>query len=408
MASRNKRKLKSWQRRKIRRTKIIICAVLFCVLLILGVIAIIALRPFESVDLCDYAFYTYGGYNTKGNVTVEIDTEKALELVQKLKTDHEDAVFNFKKCEAEDFKAFYDSLSVTVTAPQYLSNGSKFSYTVNYNTELAKKLKLDIKRNSREVMVSGLATAAVISLDQVFEGISFTFEGVSPSITAVMTNNVTNPYLQDVVYNIEGEKELYSEGDVIRVRASYDEAVCLEKHFVIDTDQTECYRDYIVTADAHYLRTPEELPQSVVREAVSAANTAFTTKSAKEFGVRVFIEANVAPIYINKESTFEWATYSPVSAYIKIANEDVAGKNSNTYNDLDIVYSCVMKQANGEAVKLEAVVRFSNIIVRADGSCAYDFSNPTIIAASHMDSRIKRTVTVNYEGDHIIQKLNVN
>lgn len=407
MARRSKKKLKSWQRRRIRRTKMIIGAVLFCVLIIALILLVNAAKPYERVDLTEYCICTYSGYNTKGSVEVTVDESKLSELMRSLKTKYEDSFIHFSKCEAEDYNAFYRSISVTLTSPQYLSNGSKFSYTVNYDKQLAKKLRLKVKSDRKEVMASGLVTAAVISQDQVFEGISFVYEGVSPNITATMVNNTTNPYLSDVTFNIEGEKETYTEGDVIRVRATYDEAVALEKHFVIDCSSTECYRDYVVEASSHYIRSKEELPQSVIKEAVASANTAFTTKSAKEFGVRVFIESGVAPIYINKESTFEWASYNPVSAYLKIANADVAGKNSNTYNDLDVCYTCVMKQANGEAINLEAVVRFSNIVVNNDGTLSYDFSKPTIIAASHMDSRIKKTVIGNYEKDHTIDKLSV-
>ncbi len=387
--------------------KMIFRAVLFCVFVVMIILLIRSAKPFEKVDLCDYATYTYSGYNTKGTVEVSINEELASNLMKRLRDKYDSAVFKFNDCTSEDYNAFYNSLSVTVMAPQYLSNGSMYSYTVNYNKELAKKLKLKVVRNTREVMANGLVTAAVLSLDQVFEGISFTYEGISPGITAVMNNNTVNPYLADFTFNIEGEKEAYAEGDVIRVRANYDEAVCLEKHFVVDAPLEECYKDYIVQSESHYIKSAAELPDSVLQTAISSANSAFTTKSAKEFGVRVYFEAGIAPIYINKDSTFEWASYGPISAYLKVANDDIAGKNSNNYNDLDIVYNCVMRQANGETVNVEAVVRFKDIVVNNDGSFTYDFSNAKISSVSHFDARIKKVVVGNYEGTHTIEKLKI-
>lgn len=407
MARRTNKKLKSWQRRKRRRTRLLLCAVLFCVAIAFLIGFIKSLAPYEKVDLADYALYTYSGYNTKGSVEVTINEELASLLMQRLRSDYEDAFINFKKCESEDYNAFYNSLSVTVDAPEYLSNGSKFRYTVNYNTELAKKLKLKVTNNKKEVMVSGLVTAAVISYDTLFEGITFTYEGVSPKLTAIMTNNTVNPYLTDVEFVIEGEQEFYKEGDVIRVRAIYDEAVCLERHFVIDRELSECYKDYIVEGGSHYLRSADELPKDLLDRAVSAANSAFTTKTANEFGVRVYFEANIAPVYVNKKSTFEWVSYGPISAYIKVAREDVAGKNSINFNDLDIVYTGVLTQADGKHVDVEAVVRFKDIIVNGDGTYTYDFSNPTICSCSHFDARIKKNVIANYEKNFVIEKLSL-
>ena len=405
--SRRKKKLKSWQRRRRRRIRLFMFAVFFCVILTVIIGALKSLAPYEKVDLADYANYTYSGYNTKGSVDVVINEDLTSILMQKLKQDYEDAFINFKKCDTEDYHRFYSSLSVTVNAPEYLSNGSRFSYTVNYDKDLAKKLKLKVKNDTREVMVSGLVTAAVISYDTLFEGISFTYEGVSPKLSATMTNNTVNPYLADVEFIIEGEEEYYEEGDVIRVRAVYDEKVCLEKHFVIDKEQSECYKDFIVEANSHYVRSASELSQDIINRAVSAANSAFTTKTANEYGVRVYFEANIAPVYVNKKSTFEWVSYGPISAYLKVANQEIAGKNSNNYNDLDIVYTGVLTQADGQHVNVEAVVRFKDIIVNNDGTYTYDFSNPSISSCSHYDARIKKNVIANYEKNWTVEKLSL-
>ena len=407
MARRKRKKLKSWQRRRIRRIKAIIRAVLFCVLILCFVLVIKSFGPYEKVDLCDYATYTFSGYNTKGSVDVEINDELASILMQRLLKEYDKAFINFSKCTAEDYNAFYNSMDVTVNGPEYLSNGSKFTYTVNYDESLAKRIKLKVKNNTREVMVSGLVTAAVIPLDKLFEGVSVEFEGISPSISATVVNNTTNPYLSDVEFVIDGEQETYADGEVVRVKAIYDESQCLEKHFVIDEDYDNCYKEYPVSSASHYVQSADELTPEFIQMAISAANNAFTTKSAKEFGVRCYFEANIAPVYVNKDSTFSWVSYAPLSAYLKVAHPDIAGKNSNNYNDIDIVYNCTMTQADHRSINVEAVVRFRDIIINEDGSYEYDFSNPSISSCSHMDSRIKKNVIYNYEDDYDINKLNI-
>lgn len=407
MAARKKKKLKSWQRRRRKRVKLFFSLLFTVLVIVIAVIFAKSLFPYESVDLSDYVTYTYSGYNTKGSVDATINEELTSTLMQKLIKDHEKALFNFTKCEQEDFNAFYNSLSVTVNAPEGLSNGSKYTYTVGYNKELAKKIKLNVKNSTKEVMVSGLVTATVISYDTLFEGISFTFDGVSPTITAEMSNNTVNPYLSDVEFIIEGEKEHYADGDVIRVKALFDEALCLEKHFVIDRDISECYKDFIVEGESHYVNSASELSSDIIDRAVSAANSAFTSKTANEYGVRVYFEAGIAPVYVNKKSTFEWVSYGPLSAYFKVANPDIAGKNSNNYNDLDIIYSGTLTQADGKSVNVEAVVRFKDIIINNDGTYTYDFSNPTISSCSHYDSRIKKNVITNYEKNWSVEKISL-
>ena len=403
--AKKKRRLKSWQRRRLRRIKMFISATFLLVLVIVGIILFKASLPYEKVDLCDYVTYEYSGYNNKGTVEATINETLLSGLMQRLVTSYDDANIHYTKCEPGDYNAFYNSLDVTVYAPQYLSNGSKFTYKVSYDTDLAKKIKLDVSSDTREVMVDGLVTAAVFSIDDLFEGISFSYEGISPSVKATMSNNTTNPYLQDIVFNIEGEQEFYSEGDIIRVRASFSEEECLEKHFVIDGEQTECFKDYVVTSTSRYVTSADKITKELLREAVAAANKSFTTASAKEFGVRVFIEAGLMPIYINKESTFEWVSYNPVSAYFKVANADIAGKAGNNYNILDLIYTANMTQADGKTANVECVVRFKDIIENDDGTLTYDFSNAAIIGCSHMDSRVKKTVIGNYESNHTITKL---
>lgn len=403
--AKQKKKLKSWQRRRIRRTKMILGAVFLCLLIILFIAVLKALAPYKKVDLCDYCTYEYSGYNTKGMVDVKIDEDAVSELMKILRDKYEDALFNIKKCDSEDYNTFYNSLSVTVDSADNLSNGSKFSYTVNYDKALAKKIRLKVENDTGEDVVSGLPVATVISVDQVFDGISLFYEGMSPTISIAIINENVNPYLSDVEYFIENKKDLYSDGEVVRVRALYSDESCLEKHFYIDAPADGCYKDFTIQPDAHYVQSAAELTPELISEAIEAAKGAFTTAGAKEFGVRVYFEANIAPVYVNKESTFEWVRYEPLSAYIKVAKEEVAGQNSNNYNDLDIVFDCTMTQADGKRVNVEAVVRFKDIIVRNDGSYQYNFSEPKIVSASHFDKRIKENVIYNYEDKYTIEKL---
>lgn len=404
----NRKKIKSWQRRRRNRIKITLFVVFICVLVFLFLSVLKSLTPVKRVDLCDYVICELSGCNMKGKVEAAIDADKLSELMKTVSDKYDSTLFKFKKCSPEDFNQFFNSVTVSVQAAENLSNGSVYSYTVDYDENIAKKIRLKVEKNSREETVAGLPVANVYSVEQIFENISIFCEGKSPSISIAIINENTSPFLADIEYYIENKLDSYQDGDIVRVRALYNEEELFDKHVVIDSSLDECFKDYVIESNEHYVTSAEELTDEFIQSAIDAAKAAFTTKSAKEFGVRVYFEANIAPVYVNKESTFEWVNFRPLSAYIKVAKEGVAGENSNNYNDLDIVFDCTMTQADHKNINVEAVVRFKDVVVSKDGALSCDFSNPTIASASHFDSRIKKNVISNYEDKYDIEKLKIN
>ena len=403
-----KRKLTSWQKRRIRRIKIGLYTTLFCVILFCMISVILSLRPYESVDLTEYCTYEYGGYNHKGSVTVDLELDKISELMRSLKETYDKKFIHMYSVSAEDYNAFFNSLSVETNVPDNLSNGSVYTYQVNYDKELAKKIRLRVYEDRTSVTVTGLVTATVLKVDDLFKDLKISFEGVSPKITITLENKSESPFIKGIVFSIVDPKEYYSLNDIFYVRAYFSEAECLDKHFAVEKPSEDCIMNYEVLDVAHYVQSADDLPQEIVDEAVRAASKAFTKESAMEFGLRVFSEANI--MYVtdsNKKYTFDWKSYGVLSGYFKVPNTEIAGNAGNSYNDLDIVFNCMMNQANGTECKAEAVVRFSNIQKLSDGTYDYDFSKPKIISVSHLDSRIKKNVITNYEGRYSIEKLSV-
>lgn len=398
----------SWQKRKRRRTKMILGATLLCAITVVLLMLLWSIISYDVVDLSDYATYTYGGYNHKGTVDVTVDTEKVSQLIRHLKDTYNDRLIHIYKCEDEDYNAFYNSLSATMNVPDNLSNGSEYSYTINYDKELARKLRLSVKKDTKTVTVTGLVTATVLKLDDVFKDVSLELDGMSPDITATVVNNSMDPFVSGMVFAIVEPKEKYSIGDVIKIRAYFSEEECLNKHFVVEKTSEECIKEYVVEGLPEYIQKADELPKEIIDEAVSRAKDAFTDAAALEYGLRVYSEANI--MYVvdpkTKKYTFRWDSFRPISAYFKVPYNG-AGESGKSYNDIDVCFAFVMTQADGKKCDGEAVVRYTNISKTADGMYKYDFSNPKIISASHFDSRIKKNVISNYENDYSIEKLDI-
>lgn len=397
----------SWERRRRRRVRGVLYTMLFCVLAVVLFFLYWSILCYEVVDLSEYVTFEYSGYNHKGAVEVNIDQDRVSELIRNLKDTYDERLVHAFKCEDRDYNDFYNSLQVSTIVPDNLSNGSQFIYTVQYDEKLAKKIRLSVKNNKKTVTVSGLVTATVLKMDDIFRDVSVTFEGISPKITATLENRSEHPFIKNIVFNILEPKEFYSAGDEVKVRAYYSEAECIDKHFVIEVPTEECIRSYVVNGEGEYVQSASDLPQEIIDEAVSKAKQAFSVDAALEFGLRVYSEANLTYVIdpVTKKYTFRWDSYSPLSAYFKVPRSDIAGENGKTYNDLDIIFKFVMVQNGGQKCNGMAAVRFSNILKNADGTYSYDFSSPKIISATHYESRIKKNVITNYEKDYTVEKV---
>lgn len=391
-------------RRRKKKAKIVLTIICLVVLLVVFMVGMtVVAMPYESVDLCDLAVVEYTGYNTAGEAVATMDDEKVVELMATLKEDYNDATFHNKKPSDEDYLKFRQSLNVSIDKAVGLSNGSVINLTCSYDEDLAKLLKLDIDCASTQITVGGLPTVTKLSVDQVFEDLEVDFTGVSPNLTMTMVNNSTNPLIRQMGFEIQNPKEFYAQGDVVTVAARFTDEQCMETQYIVDAPIEECVREYEVNANSKYIDDASQLPSSLIEEAITEGKRAF--KDANEYGVRIFCEANLVPVYINKKATFEYGNPNVVSAYFKTVFPEKAGNISNDYNDLDIIYSVVITQADGVSCTAYAAVRFSNIIKNDDGTFTYDFSNPKILSESYFAARVKKNVTDSYANTHDIEKV---
>lgn len=402
MAKRYARPQKSWERRRRRVIKLVILAI---ILIVLGIVAGIFVRaslPYEEADLCDMFTIEYEGYNTTASATAVVDNEKVDELLASIREDYDNAFLHLKNVEPEDYINFRNSLIATLTPAENLANGSIISMMVSYDKELANKLKIDVTSINRKIAVDGLLRTTIISNEQLFEDVEVSFAGISPNLKVNVVNKSEHPFLKTVIYEIVEPKELYAEGDTFELCARFNPEDALNMQFVVDDSQLYM-KEYVAYSTASYVSDYRDVSTSIISEAISAGSGAFT--NANEYGVRIFCEANLVPVYINKQATFVWGSPRPISAYFKTVFPEHAGKLGNNYNDLDIIYEVAISQADGKACNAYCVVRFSDFVKNADGSISYDFSNPKIMSASYYSARVKKNVVDSYINKYDIEKV---
>ena len=113
---------------------------------------------------------------------------------------------------------------------------------------------------------------------------------------------------------------------------------------------------------------------------------------ANEYGLRIFSEAALLPIWVNKKTTFTWQNPYVISMYFNTAKEEALGMTGVMVNDVKIVYGVTLTQANGVNCSAEIVVRFNGLIEKADGTIDLALDSGTMISASHKDKYIKDIV----------------
>lgn len=397
------KRITSWERRRRRRIKITLGVTFFIILLAAAVLLFKLSLPYETWNLSEFYSINYSGFNNEGKIELVLDVSKLTEEVNKLKKDYNDSLFHFNKCTDSDYEALEQSLQANTLTGENLSNGSNVTVFYSIDKELAKKLKLNIAGESMQVTVSGLDNAIRLTKDDLFKDLIVSFSGISPNISMTVQNQSTNPFIKSIVFNPLEAKEFYASGDEITIRAFYSSLEAKNQHYSVDTPSEECLKTFTVSSDSAYISSESELPDYIVDEAAKAGLNAFT--DANEYGVRIFCEANLVPVYINKQATFEWGNPSFRSAYLKCVRSEYAGSLGYHFNDLDIVYSVVITQANGVSCPCYAVVRFSNLIINSDGSIDYDFSNPKVISSDYKIDSIHKTVATSFESTHTVTKI---
>lgn len=388
-----------------RRRERLILLVLVLVLLVIGIIATRTAisSPYESVDMCDLVELSYSGYDGAGTVEAILDDNAVDMLLSNVKSEYEDSLFKNKDVDNEDYLKFRQSLAVSVDNSTNLKNGNIINLVCDYDEDLAKLLKIKVVAKDRQVTVQGLPGVIPISVDELFKNLQVSFVGVSPNLTISMHNQSENPFIKRVGFEIVDPKEYYSAGDIVTIKANFSEQLSIETQYVVDANIEDCVREYEAVASTKYVDSVSDLPESIISEAIEAGKRAF--KDANEYGVRIFCEANLVPVYIDKKATFVYGSPKLVSAYFKTVRKDKAGQLGIDYNDLDIIYSVVITQADGVACTAYAAVRFSDIIENDDGSFDYDFSNPSILSESYFAERVKKNVSDSYMSTHEVTKI---
>ena len=369
------------RRRKERRRaigKALLWTLLLSVLLVLTGTAV-WFFTFDTIDLNEYVTVSYTGYDSAGTADVRLRDSKK-------------------------YGYFLESAECHLAEKNgKLKNGDILKLTFTYDKELAKQNHLRVKTEEGEVTVSGLPEGIELSADDIFEGLHMTYEGMAAMGSVTISNESTDEFLQNITYQMIDQQDFYDLGETFRITAELDSKDALEKGYHITAEAEELTREYPAESDQRYLTDPSEITPEILQELNRAGASLFG--AADEYGLRVFSEAHLMPIWVNGKTTFTWQNPRPVSAYLNTLKPEYFGKVKSHYNDVRLVYVATLMQADGLSCEARVVVRFTNLMRDADGNYDLALDSGKIIAASYSNAKIKDFVNSEYDEEYQSQKI---
>lgn len=336
------------------------------------------LQSYTKVDLSEEAAVAFSGFDTKGSISVLFEPQ-------------------------EEYKEFYETVETTVTPDKNLSNGDEVTLQFAYDEALAKELHLRVEAEETKIAVSGLAQAQEVTLDELFSNLKITYEGIAPQLMVHMENISDDAFFKRVSFLVENPQEFYDAGDTLTVRAAFDEEEAIRLNYDIAAGANGYEKEFTIEGVDSYLRSTEDLGEEEIRELSDAGKSLL--HDANNYGLRIFSEANLMPIWVNNETTFVWSNPRLLSMYFHVVKEENEGKIGTHENDLECVYMATISQADGVSCQAEVVVRFTELLKKADGSIDLSIETGEIISASYQNSNIKQLIT--NDDDYVTEKLNL-
>ena len=374
-----KKKRKRRRRKKVDR-KLQLRVKIMSVCMVCAAIAGVAIWYFGSatVSLAAMTKISLVGYDSKGWVKAEMDGSSVQE-------------------EEPQIQQVLDTVEISFSKEENLSNGEQIEIQYSYDEELAKELGIRIKEAKTTFTVENLPQAEVISEEELFADVSLVYEGISPALTVQVVNNSTHPYIKTMDFVITNEQEYYAKGDTITVEAIFDEKEAVDYQYKVEKGNNGYCKTYAVENVDSYLTSSDQITEEMLNTLIDKGTECFV--DANQYGLRIFSEANCMPIWIGKKTTFEWRNPYVISAYFNSAKENAVATAGEYINDVKIVYGVTLIQADGVCCDAEIVVRYNGLMEKADGTIDLALDSGSMISASHKDKFIKDIVHNTYSED---------
>ncbi len=363
--------------------------------------------PGAELDMTSYLKVNYQGYDGVATARLDFDRMAFETQVDSVKTDYFSSVWPLKKkASAEDFDAFKDSVSLNLSKDKDLKNGDEITITVDYDRQRAQDLRLSMKYEQIPFTVEDLAEGIKIDSKAVFSDLTISVNGISPQISLELINDSGTEPVTGFSYEATPQKDFYERGDIITIKAVYDEAALTAAHYYIPEGDDEM--KYVIPGDVSYVQYADDLDEATIERAIELSKKCLLESNANEYGLRIFTDAHLPYAWEGTgDYTFEWSDARLLSGYVETLKDESLGLTSKPYNYLELAYEVHISQANGVGTDAEAVVCFDSMTVDDNGVVDLNEDSVQVFAASYSDTDIKRTIRGWFGDEYSVNRVDV-
>ncbi len=328
--------------------------------LIIIIIAVVAIsNRKETICLEDYVTVTCSGYDGYGTAYISFDYDTYYsDLLSKSSvkvSSSADSIYDLSSyLSSSDYTLFYTTYSATgydVDTTSDLSNGDVVTITFNYDEETAKQIGIKFKGESMEYEVSELSP--VVEIDP-FADVTVSFTGISPNVYAEVVNNSTDEFLSDLYFDIDTYSNI-SVGDTVTVSVyMYEDEDYYAEYYGYKFTQTS--KEFTCESVDYYAASISDVDDDVLGQMKSQTEDVIEAYFATE----------------SEDITASDITY--VGYYF------LSYKGTSSYSDQNqiyIVYSASVSSTDDsfETSTIYLPVRYTDLIVYADGTCYVDLTD---------------------------------
>ncbi len=247
--------------KKKSKKRVLIPLLLILILIIVSaaIIIYLSIEKKDIIDLDQFATVEYQGMNGEGEANVYFNIyEFGLELDEmKEDTDIFDRIseiFGRKEIDQIGAIELLNSITVSVSPEEDLSNGDKVTVYFEYDQNLASEYGLKFQSVDQEYTVKDLDS--YIEVDP-FKDIIVTFSGVEPFASVQYENNSEDHIIESLYYEFENY-DMLKEGDTVTLFLSEDEIEYAQEYGYL---LTKTFQEYDVKGLDSYISTLEDISE---------------------------------------------------------------------------------------------------------------------------------------------------
>ena len=332
---------------------------------------------FTKIALSDYLQVDFSGYDTHGVAEVHMDV-------------------------GPGSPDFWSAVETDVDKSENLKNGDEITVSFAFDEEAAKESKLKVDGTEIVVTVEGLDERTLIDADRLFSGLAVTQNGLSPRVSLTVENASEDEFVSQISYEIDSDKSFYADGEEVAITALIPEELAQADEYDFELGESGNTHIHTVSEPDSYVMDSSFITADVLKKLEDDGMQILLDSDANEYGLRIFQqEAHMKAVFVGNRTTFKWTGAYVISAYFHSVTEAGIQFIENHTNDVQVVYGVTITQQDGSKAFVEAVVQFTNIILRADGTVDLSESPGRLVSCTYKDKNVKSLVSgandVNYD-----------